>query len=467
MMPPTFSDTTPPQRRQSVLSRLTPHLPLVAALALRLASEPTASLSYPLVAAYALFGRGHAIRALALSWLFTMLSPGIAPDAPAATIGRYAVLFAAALSAFVHSHTPNGPRRFDPFAGATLLLGVFIIVHALLFSPLADVSTLKAVSWTMAMTTSIAAWSGLSPRQREQVAEQLFWGLVAVLLVSLPLAATSLGYLTNGTGLQGVLNQPQAFGPTMALLCVWAVTRLLGEARPSWWLLTVAGASLLAVIMSEARTAGLAAALAVAVAVLAGPGLAGRSVLAMAPGLRSARVWGVLIAALVVVLIMATTFSDLFQHYITKSGRASVDGLWDAFDLSRGRQMQAMMDNIRQQPWTGIGFGIDSVPELMNVSREPIFGLPVGASIEKGVTPLMVVEELGIFGAVLVGFWVLRLLRTSARGGIAPFAVVLTVLLMNLGEATLFSPGGVGLLPLILLGWAYASGRPAPERRHA
>ena len=49
------------------------------ALAMRIASTPTANLSYLVIAGYALAGRTHAIQALAASWFFTMISPGIAP----------------------------------------------------------------------------------------------------------------------------------------------------------------------------------------------------------------------------------------------------------------------------------------------------------------------------------------------------------------------------------------------------
>lgn len=95
----------------------------------------------------------------------------------------------------------------------------------------------------------------------------------------------------------------------------------------------------------------------------------------------------------------------------------------------------------------------------MEVKRDPVLGLPTGASIEKGVAPLMVLEEVGVLGALFVALWLLRLLRSAARSGLAPFAVCMTVLLLNMGEATLFSAGGMGLLPMILLGWAYAGGQ--------
>ncbi|PSJ61521.1 hypothetical protein [Pseudaminobacter soli (ex Li et al. 2025)] len=446
------------------------YAPVAAALVLRLASGPTANLSYLALAAYALLSRAHAIRALALSWLFTMISPGIAPEASAGAVGRYAVLFAAAASAIVHSSLFSSEPRLRPFTLATLLLGLFIMCHSLLFSPIPDVSVLKAVSWTLAMTTLLSAWCSLSEQQMQEMSQQLFWGLVLVLLASLPLAASSLGYMRNGMGFQGILNQPQAFGPTMALLCAWTTSRLFGEARPSWWLLGVAGASLTGISLSEARTAGFAIMLGVGCAVLLGPGVAGKPIRLMLPGMSSARVWAVFGAVLVACVVMAPTIDSAFQRYISKSGRArlggdQVEGVMEAYDRSRGRLIDAMLENIAQHPLTGIGFGIASEPATMVVSRDPVLGLPVGASIEKGVAPLAVLEEIGTIGGLLVVAWIMRLLRSSARSGLAAFAVCLTVLLLNMGESTLFSAGGMGLLPLILLGWAYADGIAKSTRR--
>lgn len=434
------------------------YMPIIVALGLRLASSPTADISYLAIAAYALLGRAHAIRALALSWLFTMLSSGVAPAAGAASVGRYAVIVAAAVSVVLHGGAFARNLKIKPFTLGTILLGLFIVCHSLVFSPIPEVSILKAVSWTVAMATLISAWLGLSDDAREEVSQQLFWGLVLIMVVSLPLAATSLGYLRNSSGLQGILNHPQSFGPTMALLGSWAAARLFGEARPPWWLVGIVAACLICVLLSEARTAGLALIAGVTLSILFAPSFARRPRLHLAPGLRSARVWSVIGVVFVTGLVMAPTLADTFQHYITKSGRADADGLFDAFDRSRGRLIETMQDNIAERPLTGIGFGIASQPELMVVERDSILGLPTGASIEKGVVPLAVLEEIGIVGAALVAFWVLALLRRSARGGIAQFSVCLTALLLNLGEATLFSPGGLGLLPMILFGWASAMG---------
>ena len=61
---------------------------LILAVLARLASPATADFSYLVLAGYALLGRRQVIQALLLSWLFTMINPGLAPDAAYAAIGR-------------------------------------------------------------------------------------------------------------------------------------------------------------------------------------------------------------------------------------------------------------------------------------------------------------------------------------------------------------------------------------------
>lgn len=436
--------------------RLAAHAPLLIAMALRLGTEGTATLSYLLIAAYALVGPAHAIRALALSWFFTLLNPGIAPDPASASVMRYVALGGAAASVAIHGFGRS--RHVHPFTLATMLLGLFIVVHSLLFSLMPAVSVLKALSWTIVTTTLLSAWLGLSQQQRQALAGELFWSLAGILLISVPFVFLPAGYLRNGTGFQGILNHPQAFGPTIALLGAWVATRLFAEPRPAWRLVALAGACLALVLMSESRTAGLAMLLGTGLAFAIAPALSGRSARSLLPGLRSTRVWSVLGAVAIGGVAFLPSISHELAHYITKSGRAEVGGLAEAYDASRGRLMDAMLVNIAKTPTSGIGFGIASDPHTMVVQRDPHFGLPVSASIEKGVMPLAIVEELGIAGAAIVAFWVYCLLRRAARSGVAPLAVCLTVLMLNMGESTFFSPGGLGLITLVLIAWAYAGG---------
>lgn len=429
---------------------------LTCALAMRIASTPSANLSYLMIAAYALLGRAHAIRALAISWLFSMLNPGLVAEATAGSIGRYAVVAGAAVAVLWRSSRSSDGMRVRPVILTTLLLGVSIVLHAFFFSSMIDVSILKISSWTVVMATVLSAWLGLSPKDRATVCQQIFGGLVLLLLVSLPFLASGLGYLRNGFGFQGVMNHPQAFGPTMALLGAWAASSMLAQRRPAWTLVGLVSLSIVLVFLSEARTAGISVLVGTSVAAFCSWRSSGRAPGAALPGLRSKRVQLVGIVVLSGTIMAGAAFTERIAAYIFKRSEAATVG--EVYERSRGRLILGMVGNIAQRPVQGIGFGIGSDFTSMEVQRDPVFGLPVSASIEKGVLPLAVLEELGIIGFAAVAAWIWMLLRRIAGAGTTPLAVSLTALLLNLGESTFFSPGGLGLLSLILLGWAFACG---------
>lgn len=430
-------------------------IPIVAII-LRLASPVTADASYIVLAAFALTGRVQAIQALALSWLFTMLNPGIAPLAGYASIGRYAVIAGAALSILIRSNALRSGKGPDRLTTQTLILGAIIIVHSVLFSPMQDVSIMKTLSWTTVMATLLSAWSRLSVAETAALESWLYAGLVVIMLASLPLSVLSGGYLRNETGFQGILNHSQVFGPAMALLAAWTAGRMIARRPPPWTGIGLTMLCLALVVMSETRTAGLALLFGVTAAVIGAPLIAGRSLRAMAPALRSRRFQGLVFAALLAAITAGSQIMSLATHYVSKSGRAQVTGLLDAYDQSRGGRIDVMWENIEEKPWTGVGFGIASDLYEFEVIRDPVLNLPVSAAIEKGVLPVMVLEELGIPGFVLVLAWFWLLIRRAASRGIAPLVIVAVVLLLNLGEATFFSPGGFGLLTLLLLSWAVA-----------
>lgn len=430
---------------------------LVLTILMRIASTPSANLSYLLLAVFALTGRMQAIQALFMSWLFTMLSPGIGAMASHASIGRYAVILGALASVFLRSGVLSGHLHLRVPVLATLGLGAFFVVHSMIVSPMADVSILKAMSWMLVVVTLLSAWKGMLPQERERLVNHLFVGLIVIMVVSLPLLILPLGYLRNGSGFQGILNHPQVFGPTMALLGAWEASKMFAESRPRWSSIGIVGICLVLVILSEARTAGVSLVLGIGIAVLLIPLLSGKQLNFILPGLKSKRLWGVVGFALMLGLLFAPGIADSVEHYISKSGRAGdVQSLAEAYDRSRGGIIDEMMENVKQEPFSGIGFGIASNLHEMDVHRDPFLGLPVSASIEKGVMPLAILEETGLIGLLLVALWLWMLVRRSSNGGVTPLAVTATALLLNMGESTFFSPGGAGLLSLILVTWAFS-----------
>ncbi len=431
---------------------------------LRLASSATADLAHLLLVIYALRGREQAIHALLLSWLFVTMSPGIAPSSPYSGLLRYAIVFAAMFSVFRRKKR-RSPAQARKFLMLTVFAGVFLLLHSMAVSAIPGVSILKAFSWTMTIMTLLVAWQGLNTESLKRVEWHLFGLLMALLIGSLPFFFSPIGYLVNGTGFQGVLNQPQAFGPAMAVLGTWAAARMFSEQKPSWWVIALLGVCIVVIMASEARTAGFSLVLGVGLSLLLSPIFAGRSFRSMTPGLRSRRVMAMSFLVLVAGVAMAPVIGEKVHHYVTKSGRADAGDIVEAYDDSRGALIRLMLQNVREHPFTGIGFGIGSIPGAMQIRYDPLFHLPISAPVEKGVTPIAVMEELGVFGAALFGWWIFMLLKGSARSGLVPFAVCLAILLINMGEATLFSPGGMGMLYLNVLAWAYARGQIGARKR--
>jgi O-antigen ligase len=434
---------------------------LVAAgcLGLRLASPATADLSYFALAGYALLGRSQAVQALFLCWLFMLLNPGFAPESQLASVARYVVILAACTSVLMRSsllmrrERLQRPRRPNAMLGATVLLGFFLFYHAILFSSVPLVSLLKSLSFTITMATLIAAWNGMSEASRSKTTGFVFGGLCIVVAASLPLLALPIGFLRNGTGFQGVLNHPQAFGVTVALIAAWLGGRFFVSRHLSVWQWVILAACPVAIVLSQTRTAAGGLVLGLATS------LAAMIVFSPRGGNRwkRSRFEFLFLAAMTLAVLAGPFLADRAQDFLLKSGRGNISDLTESIQASRGPLFEAMLENIRQHPLTGIGFGIASDPDQMEVGRDPIFNLPVGAAIEKGIMPLAVVEEVGIPGAILFAAWFILLLRRAARGGLAALAVATTALFLNLGEANVFSPGGMGLLALILMSWAATS----------
>lgn len=440
------------------------YLLLFVALAMRVVPGG-GNWSYIVLAACALCGRVDAILALCLSWFFTMINPGLTATSDIGGTGRYFVITAAVLSAFFRGGLLKFPRDHKSLLPITYIILIFVIVHSLLVSPHPDVSILKALSWGLTMTALLALWLGLSADQYEYATRLLFSLLTLLLVVSIPLLVFPAGYLVNGSGFQGALNHPQAFGAAMALLGAWSAARALAQPIPQWRMIALSVSALVFVFLSEARTAGLAMISGVGVALSLLPIATGRKVAQLAPGVGHGRVRLVVLAGLLTAPLAASVLLSSMTQFWTKSGKVESTDLIGSYQNSRGFLIDAMLGNIRDYPLQGIGFGIASDPYGMIVDRDPTLGLPVGALIEKGVAPLAVLEEIGIFGALLTAAWILRLIRQGAVGGLAPAAVLLTALFLNLGENTFFSAGGFGLLPMIMFAWIYSSGGPANPAR--
>ena len=372
------------------------------------------------------------------------------------------MLGAAAVSTGLRALSAPRPGVIGAVDLYTLLLGGYVLLHAALLSQAAEISALKGLSWLAAALVAAGGWTRLTARERDRLGWSLRCGLCAVVLAGLPLLASPIGYAALGpwgSDFQGVLRHPTLHGIAAALLGAWSIGLLFERRRAPLTLIAVAGASGVLVILSGSRTAAVAMFAGVGISLLASAIASGRP-LALLPGLRSWRVHAFVTAALLAVAYGAGGIAAFLERGAVDTGRihGAQLSLPESYLSARGQEIGLMLDNIRERPWTGIGFGVASTPERLRVERGPL-GIPVSAPVEKGVLPLALLEELGVLGLAAAAAWVACLVRRAARGGAAALAVCLTILFINLGESVLMSPGGVGLACLILLGWAAAGGQ--------
>jgi hypothetical protein len=440
---------------------------LGAAFALPFFPGPLAILPFVVLAALALRGPGPSLLALAGAWALSALNPVLVPaiDAQAVMIGRYLVLLTVLIATALRwlAECSQGGRVFvsRPSGAAALLTG-FLIAHSLAVSSMPELSLLKALLWGLVMCAVLSNWHRLTAAEHAGALQDVERLLHVVLIASAPLLLLPAGFAVNETGFQGLLNHPQLLGVAAALGATFVASRLIEARRLIGWRLALFGFYVYLTVQSESRTALFGLVLALGFAALIQSVWQGSVRQALPLFGSSARV----LAGVVIVVALATlaVVSGALRDFVSKSERADVTSVIDAYGVSRGLLVAQMAVNIQQAPLLGIGFGVPSVPEMVELVRDPYFGLPISAPVEKGVMPVAVVEELGVLGAVAILAWLWMGIRRGMRSGFSSVLMLCAVLAMNLGEATLFSVGGVGLLQMLLVGAVYTGRIRARER---
>jgi hypothetical protein len=404
----------------------------------------TADLSYLIIAAYALLGKRQIIESLFLSWLFSLLNSEIAPYAGSGSVLRYVILLACFFSIILRTNY----KKIDGFAVITAGLGVFVCIHAVFFSQISEISILKALNWTFVMLTLLLTWNGMNSLEYEKTLKWVMQSLFIIVLISLLLLLLSpnTGYKINSALFQGILNHPQALGLAVASLGALLIGQLFDKGGFTLLLSIKILICITLIILSGSRTAGFALFFALIISTLIfSTNLLKETIIK--------KKFSMYILLFFTIIFLSWIFSfeiqNLLSTYISKSQDFDTVDILSVYKRSREVLYAPMTANIVEYPMTGIGFGLGSEPLSMNVKY--FKGIPISAPIEKGILPLMVLEEIGIFGFLFFLIWILILSLKAIAISFSSTLILLTILLLNLGEAGLFSPNGFGMLYLILI----------------
>lgn len=429
-------------------------------LLLRVSSGPTADLAYILLIFYALYSRAHAIEALFLSFVFTHINTTIFPSASLAAIYGYFIVFAA-FNSVIWRDVLSGRFVLNNLSFILVVFTLFIWVHSFFFSAVPVISILKVTIWCVTFFTILQAWRTIDDASRARIELRIFGTLAVIVVASMIMKGYPGAYLPSTELLRGLLNHSQALGVVSAIVAVWSFMWAIESPRPSLLALTIFSLSALTILNTGTRTALLSVVLTVFFVVTLTVLKFGRLSFKSIPGSRSKRfVFFALLGGGALILQV-----EAIKGFLLKGKEAAVDqsvDLAELYNQSRGGLISQMWANIASDPFFGIGFGIPSIPEEIYINY--FAGIPISAPVEKGVTLLAVWEELGVVGLVLFLILVLAIFRRGIMSGSKRSAIFVTLLLLNMGEATLLSAGGIGMVQLVLFGWITSESHEAPAQ---
>ena len=240
----------------------------------------------------------------------------------------------------------------------------------------------------------------------------------------------------------GITNHSQTLAPLLVCALIWTLCDMLFvERRFRWGHVLLLGFTLPLLYMTRSRVALVSLVFASCVVIF----YTARKI-QLPPAVRRRLGHGMLLSggAVVLLAVVSQIQSGAMNEWIRKTNDVSADRrtLGEALTESRKNLMEYSLWEFRRSPLIGSGF---QVAEYTQDTLRWAKGLVISASIEKGILPLMVLGETGILGASLFLVFLLSFFVVcSQRQYYITISMFSVFLMTNMGEATFFSPGGIG-----------------------
>ncbi|MEL7160069.1 MAG: hypothetical protein AAFN92_04870 [Bacteroidota bacterium] len=365
-------------------------------------------------------------------------------------LGRWVVLILASLNIFFRT------RSFAPLTLWFLALMAVVMGNSIAFGQLPGVSVFKALVFTLGVFGLLTGFRCAD--NLEGFGNFLFNGFLVVVGLSalVGVLAPGISWLvsehTDFSGLTGVVNHPQPFAVYLSMTLVLVLGNLFDNERVYRLAIPLFAALLGLVLMylTKARVAF----------VVVGSVVGLSTLLAFFKHSYASRyrfIFSHAFPYLVGGALMLTLYlnprgiQEQITDFVYKNGRNGYD-LVESFQGSRGFLILQQVANIERHPLTGIGFGVPSRLEGLEIGKDPLFGIPIQAQVEKGTIFLAIIEENGfLIGGLVFGFIITLVVLGARSTKLMIFGTILAGILVNLGEAIFFSLGGSGLYAWLLM----------------
>lgn len=375
-------------------------------------------------------------------------------------LGRWMILLVASANIFFRTQV------FTRLTFSFLLLMFLVMMNSVLFSLIPTISIFKIFIFTFGVFALLTAAEEVMHRHGWELECWMFnlvfvaVALSVLMAIFMPSTAFLRSEYSKFNGIRGVLTHPQPFSVFLTVSTVYLAARLFDLKE----LAKLSSATVLLLFMlvlvyfTRARIAF--AVMGVVTFLVLFSYLFNRRFQERFGKIFSGKFIYPLLAGLAaVVFLNFNAIADGAREFVFKNGRNGYS-VTESFQASRGFLVLKQINNINENPYTGIGFGIPSSMHNLSVTKDPVFGLPIQAEVEKGIMYLAVIEENGIvLGSLVLLFMIYLVIRAWSPTAVAGFALVAACLLINIGEAIFFSLGGIGLYVWLLLSIGMAGGR--------
>jgi hypothetical protein len=425
---------------------------IVLVIAVAVSSAVALNLVLATLTLYALFGPTRMVHALALSVLLKYLNPTLASYNSLTGFMFWVMLLVIGVR-----HLPTMRANHLKILLPIFMFSILAVVLSYLSSKAVAVSVMKAATFAWVIPSVIVGFMSIAAHEFKALKTWcIAYSSVVVILSTLTLVKPAIAYATVPGSLQGILNQPQALGIFVAPLAAWSIAGLIsmrGKSRPHEIGMAIIVTAVM--LLSLARTAALAACIGIVVA-------ASIPLLARARNTAQssvARIATVLILGALTIGAVGISTGTLFESVNDFILKRNNQDLEKAFYDSRGVGIVSQWENFIARPILGNGFGVFANGEFP-AGIVKWKGIPISAPVEKGFLPSAILEETGAIGALL--FLVMIAIaahETHKNSDLRWIAAFWAAIMVNLGEAVILAPGGLGLYVWLILGMCISLGR--------
>lgn len=389
-----------------------------------------------------LLGSSNAIRSLFISFLVFLINPAIAPSPDGlASLLRVVLLMVIAL---------QGIYRLtfrQVLLKSVFHLTIFCISVAFLavISSYAFSISFSKISQFYLSILGIFTCYFFTQKNTFYWVNYIYTFCTFIMVLSLPtMWLPQIGYFNNGFGFQGVTNQPQAYTVLLAPYGALILGNFFFYKQRNYLQIALVALLMVSLFLTKGRTGVLSILLGLIFIFIVRIFNRG-TLLRVAAVFFRHKIYFYIVGGLVIFLPFRGQVLRGARDFALKNERHS-GNLERSFENSRGLLILMQLKNIQNHPVTGIGFGLPSREKDLKVARDPVFNLPLSAPIEKGVFFISIVEEIGLIGTLFFLFLISSILISSLRSGLIEVQwMASAAFFTNIGEATLFSLGGMGL----------------------